>query len=71
MKNKNIKLDEDGFRVGEGHVEEIDWSFMEGKLDNAHEDAAFGVSDELKKFLKGRGQEVRDEFESLCDGVGD
>lgn len=63
------KFDENGFRVGEGHVEEIDWSFMQGKLDNAHEDAAFSISGELQRHIQSREREMKDEFESLVDGA--
>ena len=66
MSKKHV--DSNGFTVNEGH-QEIDWSFLGGKLDNTHEDNAFGVSSELDSFLRGREREQRDEFEQLCDGV--
>jgi len=61
-------IDENGFTVNSGHAE-IDWGFLGGALDNAHEDNAFAISGELDHYLKSREREQRDEFEQLCDLV--
>lgn len=65
-KNRNgIELDEDGFRVCDGHGE-VDLSFLDSRLDNAHEDASFEISPEY--FAALRRSDVED-FESLVDGA--
>ena len=64
--SKKIELDEQGFRVGKNHDAELDLSFLDARLDNAHEDAAFEISPDY--FKARRNNEIED-FENLVDSV--